>query len=128
MATIHSSRTCLPKLCCSIAAVGLFITGILITGAYPHSNLNNRNYNRTNATTKETNLSSGDFTLTTERLAITQASNKPFTNTWTNKMAKIIRTQAPTKGVLSSKTSRRLLQQDWKPSKQTRTPYMHNWT
>jgi hypothetical protein len=36
MATVYSSRTCLPKLCCSIAAVTLFIAGILITGAYPH--------------------------------------------------------------------------------------------
>jgi hypothetical protein len=78
MATIHSSRTCLPKLCCSIAAVGLFIAGIIITGAYPHSNLNNRNFNRTNAAANETNLPSGDFTLAAERLAVTQASNKAF--------------------------------------------------
>ncbi len=78
MATVHSSRTCLPKLCCPIAAFGLFIAGILITGAYPHSNLNNRNFNRTNAAANETNLLSGDFTPAAERLAVTQASNKAF--------------------------------------------------
>ncbi len=77
MATVHSSRTCLPKLCCSIAAVGLFIAGILITGAYPHSNLNNRNFNQTNTAANETNLTStGNFTLAAERLAFIQASNK----------------------------------------------------
>ncbi len=47
MATVHSSRTCLPKLCCSIAAVGLFITGILLTGAYPHKNLDHFNLSST---------------------------------------------------------------------------------
>jgi hypothetical protein len=78
METFHSSRACLPKLCCSIAAAGLFIAGILITGAYPHSNLNNRNFNRTNAAAHETNLPSGDFTLAAKRLAVTQASNKAF--------------------------------------------------
>jgi hypothetical protein len=46
MATVQSSRTCLPKLCCSIAAIGLFITGILITGAYPHSDRNDHNPNK----------------------------------------------------------------------------------
>jgi hypothetical protein len=74
MATVHSTRTCLPKLCCSLAAVGLFIAGILITGAYPHSNLDNFNLNQTH---KEQNLTSpGNFTLAAERLAFIQAGNK----------------------------------------------------
>jgi hypothetical protein len=74
MATIHSTRACLPKLCCSITAVGLFIAGILITGAYPHSNLDNFNLNQTN---EEHNLTSpGNFTLAAERLAFIQASNE----------------------------------------------------
>jgi hypothetical protein len=74
MATVHSTRTCLPKLCCSIAAVGLFIAGILITGAYPHSNLDNFNFNQTN---EEQNLTSPrNFTLAAETLAFIQASNK----------------------------------------------------
>ena len=77
MATVHSTRTCLPKLCCSIAAVGLFIAGILITGAYPHSNLDNSNLNQTNNAAGGTNLTSpGNFTLAAERLASIQASNK----------------------------------------------------
>ncbi len=77
MATVHSSRTCLPKLCCSIAAVGLFITGILITGAYPHSHLNDHNLNQTNAAAYESNLTSTEnFTLAAKRLAFIQASNK----------------------------------------------------
>jgi hypothetical protein len=74
MATIHSTRACLPKLCCSIAVVGLFIAGILITGAYPHPNLDNFNLNQTN---EEQNLTSpGNFTLAAERLAVIQASNE----------------------------------------------------
>jgi hypothetical protein len=60
MATVHSSRTCLPKLCCSIAAIGLFITGILLTGAYPHQNFDHFNLTITNGT----NLASTEnFTL-----------------------------------------------------------------
>jgi hypothetical protein len=55
-------------------------------------------------------------------------ATRPFSSTWMNKATEIIWTQAPTKGVPSSKTSRRSQQQDWKPSKQTRTPYTHNWT
>jgi hypothetical protein len=77
MATVQSSRTCLPKLCCSIAAIGLFITGILITGAYPHSDRNDHNPNKAGAAANETNLTStGNFTLAAERLAFIQASNK----------------------------------------------------
>jgi hypothetical protein len=64
MATIHSTRSCLPKLCCSLAAVGLFIAGILITGAYPHSNRHDLNFNQTQ---KESNLTSpGNLTLAAE--------------------------------------------------------------
>jgi hypothetical protein len=79
MATVHSTQTCLPKLCCSIAAVGLFIAGILITGAYPHSNLDDSNLNQTGNAADGTNLkSTGNFTLAAERLAFNQASNKAF--------------------------------------------------
>jgi len=77
MATVYSSRTCLPKLCCSIAAIGLFIAGILITGAYPHPDLNDHNLNQTDATANETNLTStGNFTLAAESLAIIRANNE----------------------------------------------------
>jgi hypothetical protein len=77
MVTVYSSRTCLPKLCCSLATVGLFIAGILITGAYPHPNLNDHNLNQTNATTNGTNITStGNFTLAAERLAIIRANNE----------------------------------------------------
>ena len=77
MATVYSSRTCLPKLCCSIAAAGLFIAGILITGAYPHPDLNDHNLNQTDATANETNLTStGNFTLAAESLAIIRANNE----------------------------------------------------
>ena len=77
MATVQSSRTCLPKLCCSIAAIRLFITGILITGAYPHSDRNDHNPNKAGAAANETNLTStGNFTLAAKRLAFIQASNK----------------------------------------------------
>jgi hypothetical protein len=74
MATVYSTRSCIPKLCCSLAAVGLFIAGILITGAYPHSNLNDLNSNRTQ---KEAYISSpGNLTLAAETLAFIEASNK----------------------------------------------------
>jgi hypothetical protein len=74
MATVYSTRSCIPKLCCSLAAVGLFIAGILITGAYPHSNLNDLNSNQTQ---KEAYISSpGNLTLAAETLAFIEASNK----------------------------------------------------
>jgi hypothetical protein len=77
MATVHSSQTCLPKLCCSIAAVGLFIAGLLISGAYPHPDLCDFNLNQTDVIAHETNLAStGNLTLAAERLAFIQASNK----------------------------------------------------
>jgi hypothetical protein len=77
MATVYSSRTCLPKLCCSIAAVGLFIAGILITGAYPHPDLGDLNLNQTDVIANETNLAStGNLTLAAESLAIIQANNE----------------------------------------------------
>jgi len=77
MATVYSSRTCLPKLCCSLAAVGLFIAGILITRAYPHPDLNDHNLNQTNTTDNGTNLTStGNFTLAAESLAIIRANNE----------------------------------------------------
>ena len=77
MATVYSSRTCLPKLCCSITVVGLFIAGILITGAYPHPDLGDFNLNQTDVIANETNLAStGNLTLAAERLAFIQASNE----------------------------------------------------
>ena len=80
MATVYSSRTCLPKLCCSLAAVGLFIAGILITGAYPHPDLNDHNLNQTNATANGTNLTStGNFTLAAESLAIIKNNEALYT-------------------------------------------------
>jgi hypothetical protein len=75
MATVHSSRTCLPKLCCSIAAVGLFIAGILLTGAYPHPDLGDLNLNHTDVIANETNLAStGDLTLATKRFTAGRVS------------------------------------------------------
>jgi hypothetical protein len=55
MATVHSPRSCLPKLCCSIAVAGLFIAGILITGAYPKPAIGDFNFNQTSAVTNSTN-------------------------------------------------------------------------
>jgi hypothetical protein len=78
MATVYSTRSCIPKLCCSLAAVGLFIAGILITGAYPHSNLNDLDFNRTQ---EESNLTSpGNLTLAAETLAFFQTTNKKIDN------------------------------------------------
>jgi hypothetical protein len=75
MATVYSSRTCLPKLCCSITVVALLITGVLITGAYPHPNLINFNLNRTNAIANETNLAStGNITIATEGFTLGRVS------------------------------------------------------
>jgi hypothetical protein len=81
MATVYSSRTCLPKLCCSFAAVGLFITGIIITGAYPHTDLINHNLNQTNADAGRTNLTAtGNFTLAAKNLAIIKANSDAHYN------------------------------------------------
>ena len=77
MATVYSSQTCLPKLCCSILAIGLFTAGILITGAYPHPDLNDHHHNQTDSGADETNLASTrNATLAAERLAFIQASNE----------------------------------------------------
>jgi hypothetical protein len=76
MATVYSSRTCLPKFCCLIVAIGLFTAIILITGAYPHQDLHNH-HNQTVSSTNTTNLNStGNYTLAAETLAFIQASNK----------------------------------------------------
>jgi hypothetical protein len=74
MATIYSTRSCLPKLCCSIAAVGLFIAGILITGAYPHSNLHHLDFNQTQDMSNLT--SPGNLTRASETLASIHTTNK----------------------------------------------------
>jgi hypothetical protein len=74
MATIYSTRSCLPKLCCSLAAVGLFIAGILITGAYPHSNFHHLDFNQTQD--KQNLTSPGNLTRASETLAFIQATNK----------------------------------------------------
>jgi len=58
MATVNSTKTCLPKLACSALVVGLFTARVFITGAYPHKYLNDRLFdlggcNQTNSTTSE---------------------------------------------------------------------------
>jgi hypothetical protein len=58
MASIHSSRPCLPKLCCSIVAIGFFITGILLTGAYPRQDLDHFKLSETDVLTNRTNFTS----------------------------------------------------------------------
>jgi hypothetical protein len=58
-------------------AIGLFTAGILITGAYPHPDLNDHHHNQTDSSADETNLAStGNATLAAQRLAFIQASNK----------------------------------------------------
>jgi hypothetical protein len=58
-------------------AIGLFTAGILITGAYPHPDLNDHHHNQTNSSANETNLTpTGNATLAAERLAFIQASNE----------------------------------------------------
>jgi hypothetical protein len=56
MATVHSSGTGLPKPRCSITMVGLLITGILVTEAYPHQSLIKFNLNHAGTISNETNL------------------------------------------------------------------------
>jgi hypothetical protein len=58
MATVNSTKTCLPKLACSALVVGLFTARVFITGAYPHRYLNDRLFdlggcNQTNSTTSK---------------------------------------------------------------------------
>ena len=81
MATVYSSRTCLPKFICSILVVRLLTACVLITGAYPHTDLSNQdlhNYNnRTNSSTKENSLiQTGNETIAATRLEAIQASNE----------------------------------------------------
>jgi hypothetical protein len=80
MATVYSSRTCLPKFCCSNLAIRLFTAGILIRGAYPHPDLNNHGshrHNQTNSSAATGNhTTTENDTLAAERLAFIQASNE----------------------------------------------------
>jgi hypothetical protein len=80
MATVYSSRTCLPKFICSILVVGLFTAGVLITGAYPHPDLSNQEpeyNNQTNSSSNENNLiQTENKTIAAARLEAIQASNE----------------------------------------------------
>jgi hypothetical protein len=80
MATVHSSRACLPKFCCSILAIGLFTAGILITGAYPHTDFDHfgsHHHNQTNSSAETGNhTATRNDTLIAERLEFIQTSNK----------------------------------------------------
>jgi hypothetical protein len=80
MAAVYSSRTCLPKFICSLLVVGLFTAGVLITGAYPHSDLNNHepgSNNRTNSSTDENaSIETQNETIAAARLEAIQASNE----------------------------------------------------
>jgi hypothetical protein len=80
MATVHSSRTCLPKFICSILVVGIFTTGILVTRAYPHQDLLDQLFkldNRTNSNTSE-HIRNQDHNemITSARLQAIQAGNQ----------------------------------------------------
>jgi hypothetical protein len=79
MATVHSSRACLPKFCCSILVISLFTAGLLLTGVYLHPNFNNHGAQQRNQTNSSTETiiqtTTGNDTLTAERIAFIQASN-----------------------------------------------------
>jgi hypothetical protein len=82
MATIYSSRTCLPKFICSVLVVSLFTAGVLITGAYPHQDLSDKLFkfwegNRTNfSTSKHNTYQDPNETNSSTRLEAIQASNQ----------------------------------------------------
>ncbi len=82
METVYSTRTCLPKLACSVLVVGLFTAGVLVTGAYPHQDLGDQLFNfggrnQTNSNTSEHNTyqnpNETDFSA---QLEIIQANNQ----------------------------------------------------
>jgi hypothetical protein len=82
MATVYSTRTCLPKLTCSVLVVGLFTAGVLVTGAYPHQDLGDQQFNfggrnQTNANTSEhTTYQNPNETDSSAQLEIMQANNQ----------------------------------------------------
>jgi hypothetical protein len=78
MATVYSSRTCLPKFICSILAIGLFTAGILITGAYPHPDFNDHEPYRNNLTNSSDNnyTKAESAAIAASRLENIQASNE----------------------------------------------------
>jgi hypothetical protein len=93
MATLYSSRTCLPKFICSILVVGLFTAGVLITGAYPHPDLINQGFefnNQTNSSTSKHNSDQAqNKTIASARLAEIQASNEALQAHLEQALAKI---------------------------------------
>jgi len=76
MATVYSSRTCLPKFICSVLVVGLFTAGVLITGAYPHQDLINQGLECDNQTNSNTSTHNPEQDQNETRLEAIQASNQ----------------------------------------------------
>jgi predicted RNase H-like nuclease (RuvC/YqgF family) len=95
MATVHSTRTCLPKLACSALVVGLFTAGILITGAYPHQYLSDRlfnlgGHNQTNSTTSEhSTYQSPIETNSSAQLEVLQSNNQALQTQLEQALARI---------------------------------------
>jgi hypothetical protein len=80
MATVYSSKTCLPKFICSLLVAGIFTAGVLVTGAYPHPDLLNQGPGFNNQTISSTNDNASvqmkDKTIAAARLEAIQASNE----------------------------------------------------
>jgi peptidoglycan hydrolase CwlO-like protein len=93
MATVYSSRTCLPKFLCSILVVGLFTAGVLITGAYPHKDLSDQvlqlDNRTTSSTSKHDSYQDQNKTDSSAQLEEIQASNKALQAHLEHALAKI---------------------------------------
>jgi len=80
MATVYSSKTCLPEFICSILVVGLFTAGVLVTGAYPHPDLINLgpefNIRTNSSTNNNASVQTENETIAAARLEAIQASNE----------------------------------------------------
>jgi hypothetical protein len=93
MATVYSARTCLPKFLCSILVIGLFIAGVLITGAYPHKDVSDpllqfNNITDSN-TTKYDTYPDQDKTGSSAHLEAIRASNEALQAHLEQALAKI---------------------------------------
>jgi hypothetical protein len=118
MATVYSSQTCLPKFCCSILAIGLFTAGILITGAYPHTDLHDHH--------NQTNSSADRPTLPRQETALSQLKDwhsfrpatRPFTHIWTKPWPESTKTYSRTRNSRKESQDHPEQSRQYKPWKQ----------
>jgi hypothetical protein len=126
MAAVYSSRTCLLKFICSILVVGLFIAGVLITGAYPHKDISNPLFQADNNTgsntTKYNTYPNQDSASSSTQLEAIQPATKRCKHTWNKLWKKSNKTCKETRNSLKESQNHPEQSKQFRPWKQ-QLPY-----